>query len=710
MQISRYFLIVSMLSVSFPAALGRMGSRQFSNELSNLGHWMSKAKTVEELDQVMSAWRLLFREQPLSPEESSLMMQLNELVVKKRARLAAIARVTLQKAGGPVVSPRPIVVTQPSVISTTTERLQARQLGTYPSVSFHGPRLPIASISSALPVEVKGSGTVRLLLTCFANLTLCSFEPPAALAAAAGRKPALSVTQAPVIEMPVSSFTISSPTASPTTARPVLVTAATTETASAKVTTTRPVLSTTASAIVTATKPTAAKPASPALVTNKTASVKSAVTRPTVIVSTSSTKSAVVKPSTAGPTTKKSAPQKTVATPSPPAVVTPGIFVKSSVRTPLSPLPAATVTPKVVKGKPASTVSEKRKGKVNGTSSVTIVGANLGAQATIVGKNVTSGDSGTIISPPSEKRAPPTTVVPHLNTTSSTTADPSFYIVSPYPVTDAPVDLSTLSTPRLESHWPDLYVHHDGQVVDQGYPWNLEKESDHALYEEWSRWRYNETEGVVHELSGSFGENLMPKRWPKTLPSQTPRPVVTGSVVVVDSDVVAVSNEETVVSPPAEKVNIAAAPPNVKWEHLPVVFLFCLCVSLAAALFVVLGKGGRPLFMREITSRRLDQVVDKEAAYDSGAEWDPEEDTDSVDEREEMPAKKVFRRKAPLATVRRGRLRGGQVDAAALSEFQRMTSVAGHQERFEPHSARKLAAAEKASEQELKRLMRGTAV
>ncbi len=435
-------------------------------------------------------------------------------------------------------------------------------------------------------------------------------------------------------------------------------------------------------------------------------------------------------------------------TPSPPAVVTPGISVKSSVRTPLSPLPAVTVTPKVVKGKPASTVSEKRTGKANGTSSVTIVGANLGAQATIVGKDVTSGDSGTIISPPSEKRAPPTIVVPHLNTTSSTTADPSFYIVSPYPVTDAPVDLSTLSTPRLESHWPDLYVHHDGQVVDQGYPWNLEKESDHALYEEWSRWRYNETEGVVHELSGSFGENLMPKRWPKTLPSrkldlhlysyhnrdrsafnvfavgrsnktfsfvttETPRPVDTGSVVVVDSAVIAIGSRKTVVSPPADiaakKINIAVAPSNVKWEHLPVVFLFCLCVSLAAALFMVLGKGGHPLFVREINSRRLNREVGKQA-YGCEAEWDSEADTDSVDEREEMPAKKVFRRKAPLATVRRGRLRGGQMDLAALSEFQRMTSVAGHQERFEPHSAGKLAAAEKASEQELKRLMRRTAV
>ena len=88
---------------------------------------MTKAKSVEELDQVMAAWRLLFREQPLSTEESSLMMQLN----------------------------RPIVVTYPSTISTTTDRLQARQLVTYPSVNFYGPRLPIASISSALPVEVK---------------------------------------------------------------------------------------------------------------------------------------------------------------------------------------------------------------------------------------------------------------------------------------------------------------------------------------------------------------------------------------------------------------------------------------------------------------------------------------------------------------------------------------------------------------------------
>ncbi|KAH9396069.1 hypothetical protein TYRP_020150 [Tyrophagus putrescentiae] len=568
-----------------------MGSRQFSNELSNLG------PGCQGQDGRRTGPGDVGLAPPVPRVKSNDAAQ--RAVVKKRARLAAIARVTLQKAGGPVVSPRPIVVTQPSVISTTTERLQARQLGTYPSVSFHG------LVADCIHLLCAACGGQRFryssgscLLASRPNALL--FRTARSFSSRCWSKPALSVTQAPVIEMPVSSFTISSPTASPTTARPVLVTAATTETASAK--------------------PTAAKPASPALVTNKTASVNGEAVY-------------------CWADHKEVSATKDGGTPSPPAVVTPGIFVKSSVRTPLSPLPAATVTPKVVKGKPASTVSEKRKGKVNGTSS---------------------------------KRAPPTTVVPHLNTTSSTTADPSFYIVSPYPVTDAPVDLSTLSTPRLESHWPDLYVHHDGQVVDQGYPWNLEKESDHALYEEWSRWRYNETEGVVHELSGSFGENLMPKRWPKTLPSQTPRPVVTGSVVVVDSDVVAVSNEETVVSPPAEKVNIAAAPPNVN------------------RFVVVLGKGGRPLFMREITSRRLDQVVDKEAAYDSGAEWDPEEDTDSVDEREEMPAKKV--------------------DAAALSEFQRMTSVAGHQERFEPHSARKLAAAEKASEQELKRLMRGTAV
>lgn len=161
-------------------------------------------------------------------------------------------------------------------------------------------------------------------------------------------------------------------------------------------------------------------------------------------------------------------------------------------------------------------------------------------------------------------------------------------------------------------------MHHDGQVVDHSYPWNLDKESDHSLYEEWSRWRYNETEGVDHELSSSFGENLMPKRWPKTLPSrkldlhlysyhnrnrsafnvfsvgrsnktfspfvttETPRPVDVGSVAVVDSAVIAIGSGKTVVSPPADiaakKINIAVAPSNVKWEHLPVVFLFCLCV------------------------------------------------------------------------------------------------------------------------------------
>ncbi len=255
--------------------------------------------------------------------------------------------------------------------------------------------------------------------------------------------------------------------------------------------------------------------------------------------------------------------------------------------------------------------------------------------------------------------------------------------------------------------------------------------------------------GVNHDLTESFGEVQMPKRWPKTLPSrkldlhlysyhnrdksafnvfvvgrsnktlslfvttETPRLVDVGSVAVVDSAASAIDSRKIVVSPPADiaakKINIAVAPSNVKWEHLPVVFLFCLCVSLAAALFMVLGKGGHPLFVREINSRRLDREVGKQA-YGCEAEWDSEADTDSVDEREEMPAKKVFRRKAPLATVRRGRLRGGQVDSAALSEFQRMTSVAGHQEKFEPHSAGKLAAAEKASEQELKRLMRGTAV
>ena len=105
-------------------------------------------------------------------------------------------------------------------------------------------------------------------------------------------------------------------------------------------------------------------------------------------------------------------------------------------------------------------------------------------------------------------------------------------------------------------------------------------------------------------------------------------------------------------------------------------FSFLPVCILAAALFMVLGKGGHPLFVREINSRRLDREVGKQA-YGCEAKWDSEADTDSVDEREEMPAKKVFRRKGPLATVRRGRLRGGQVDSAALSEFQRMTSVAG---------------------------------
>ncbi len=749
MHFFRYFLIV-LVCVSFPAALGRVSPRQFSIKLSNLGHWMAKAKSVEELDQVMAAWRLLFREQPLSTEESSLMMQLNGLVAKKRARLSAVAKVALEKAARPVASPRPIVVTYPSAISTTTERLQARQLGTYPSVNFYGPRLPIASISSALPVEVKGSGTVQLLLTCFANLTLCSFKPPAALAAAAGSKPVLSVTQAPVIEPSVSSYTVSPFTAGPTTAMPVLSTTVTTEAIAAKPTTKRPVLSTTASAKAIATKPSAAvaKPVSPTPVMTKAGAVKSTVLG-SVITAISPTASSVsVKPSIAKPAAKKPAQQKTIAPLSPSAVASSNGSVKSSAGTPPSLLPAATVASKVAKGKPASTVLEKQKGKADKTVSVTVASVKVVTQAATVGKIITSGNSEINSSPAPEKRAPSSTTTPLSSTTSSTTADPSFYIVSPYPVTDAPADFSTISTPKLESHWPDLYVHQDGQVVDHGYPWNLHKDSDHSLYEAWSRWRYNESEGVNHDLTESFGEVQMPKRWPKTLPSrkldlhlysyhnrdksafnvfvvgrsnktislfvtaETPRPVDVGIVAVVDSATIAIDSGKTVVSPPAdiaaEKINTAAVPSTVKWEHLPVVFLFCLCVSLAAALFVVLGKGGHPLLNREIASSRLDKEVGEEA-YDSEAEWASEADTDSVDEKEEMPTRRVFRRKAPLATVRRGRLRGA-VDAAALREFQQMTSVAGHRERFEPHSAGKLAAAEKATEQELKRLMRGTAV
>ncbi|KAH9392191.1 hypothetical protein TYRP_005262 [Tyrophagus putrescentiae] len=714
MHLFRYFLIVLALCMSFPAALGRVSPRQFSIKLSNLGHWMAKAKSVEELDQVMAAWRLLFREQPLSTEESSLMMQLNGLVAKKRARLSAVAKVALEKAARPVASPRPIVVTYPSAISTTTERLQARQLGTYPSVNFYGPRLPIASISSALPVEVKGSGTVQLLLTCFANLTLCSFKPPAALAAAAGSKPVLSVTQAPVIEPSVSSYTVSPFTAGPTTAMPVLPTTVTTEAITAKPTTKRPVLSTTASAKAIATKPSAAaaKPVSPTPVMTKAGAVKSTVLGSVITASSPTASSVSVKPSIAKPAAKKPAQQKTIAPLSPSAVASSNGSVKSSAGAPPSLLPAATVASKVAKGKPASTVSEKQKGKADKTVSVTVASVKVVTQAATVGKIITSGNSEINSSPAPEKRAPSSTTTPLSSTTSSTTADPSFYIVSPYPVTDAPADFSTISTPKLESHWPDLYVHQDGQVVDHGYPWNLHKDSDHSLYEAWSRWRYNESEGVNHDLTESFGEVQMPKRWPKTLPSQTPRPVDVGIVAVVDSATIAIDSGKTVVSPPAdiaaEKINTAAVPSTVKWEHLPVVFLFCLCVSLAAALFVVLGKGGHPLLNREIASSRLDKEVGEEA-YDSEAEWASEADTDSVDEKEEMPTRRVFRRKAPLATVRRGRLRGA-VDSAALREFQQMTSVAGHRERFEPHSAGKLAAAEKATEQELKRLMRGTAV
>ncbi|KAH9396086.1 hypothetical protein TYRP_020168 [Tyrophagus putrescentiae] len=160
--------------------------------------------------------------------------------------------------------------------------------------------------------------------------------------------------------------------------------------------------------------------------------------------------------------------------------------------------------------------------------------------------------------------------------------------------------------------------------------------------------------GVNHDLTESFGEVQMPKRWPKTLPSQTPRLVEVGSVAVVDSAASAIDSRKIVVSPPAdiaaEKINIAAVPSNVKWEHLPIVFLFCLCVSLAAVLFVVLGKGGHPLFNREIASHQLDKEVGEEV-YDSEAEWASEANTESVDEKEEMPTRRVFWRKAPLATV-----------------------------------------------------------
>ncbi|KAH9396064.1 hypothetical protein TYRP_020145 [Tyrophagus putrescentiae] len=68
-------------------------------------------------------------------------------------------------------------------------------------------------------------------------------------------------------------------------------------------------------------------------------------------------------------------------------------------------------------------------------------------------------------SPSPEKRA-----LSLLPTTSSTTADPSFYIVSPYPVTDTSSDFSTTSTPKLESHWPIFMSTRTRQVIDHSYP------------------------------------------------------------------------------------------------------------------------------------------------------------------------------------------------------------------------------------------------
>ncbi|KAH9396085.1 hypothetical protein TYRP_020167 [Tyrophagus putrescentiae] len=192
--------------------------------------------------------------------------------------------------------------------------------------------------------------------------------------------------------------------------------------------------------------------------------------RRVVTVRTSTARSAAVKPSTARPTTKKPAPQNTVAPLSPSAVAFPGVSVKSSAGTPLSPLPAATVASKVAKGKPASTVTEKQRGKVDKTVNATVSSIKSVTQAATVGKNVTSGNSKMNSFPSPEKRALSSTVTSHSSTTSSTTADPSFYIVSPYPVTDTSSDFSTTSTPKLESHWPDLYVHQDGQVIDHSYP------------------------------------------------------------------------------------------------------------------------------------------------------------------------------------------------------------------------------------------------